>query len=70
MKLIYVVPLVVGAALLVRRFGPEMGEVCERVFDKMPDCFPPKWAYLNIIAIREQNERIISLLEEHMKASA
>ncbi len=69
MKLLRVVPLVVGAALLARRFGPQMEEVCERVLDKMPDCFPPKWAYMNITAIREQNERIISLLEEHMKAS-
>jgi hypothetical protein len=70
MKLLCVVPLVLGAALLVHRFGPEMGHVCERVFDRMPDSFPPKWAYLNITAIREQNERIISLLEEHVKASA
>jgi len=33
----------------------------------MPDEFPPKWMYLSITAIREQNERIIQLLEEQAK---
>jgi hypothetical protein len=70
MKLLRVLPLVAGAALLVHRFGPEMGKVCECIFDKLPDDFPPKWMYLNITAIREQNERIIALLEEHIEDSA
>lgn len=61
-------PVIVVGVLLVRRFGPEMGKVCERMFEKMPDEFPPKWMYLNIMAIREQNERIIHLLEEQAEA--
>ncbi|UCC69001.1 MAG: hypothetical protein JSV79_03520 [Armatimonadota bacterium] len=67
MKVLRWLPVVAGAVLLVRRFGPEMGEVCGCIFDKMPDEFPPKWMYLNIRAIREQNERIIQLLEEQAK---
>ena len=61
-------PVIVVGVLLVRRFGPEMGKVCERMFERMPDEFPPKWMYLNIMAIREQNERIIHLLEEQAEA--
>ncbi|UCH35857.1 MAG: hypothetical protein JSV65_05750 [Armatimonadota bacterium] len=60
-------PVIAGAILAAHHFGPKMGSVCERVFDKMPDNFPPKWMYLNITAIREQNDRIIQLLEEQAK---
>jgi len=67
-KLLRWLPVVAGAVLLIRRFGPEMGGICERVFENMPDDFPPKWMYLNITAIREQNDRIISLLEKQVKA--
>ena len=42
--------------------------VCERIFEKMPDDFPPKRMFLNVMAIREQNERIIELLEEQAEA--
>jgi len=68
MKALGWLPVIAGAAFLVHRFAPEMGKACEHVFDKMPDEFPPKWMYLNITAIREQNERIIQLLEEQAKA--
>jgi len=68
MKALGWLPVIAGVALLIRRFAPEMGKACEHVFDKMPDKFPPKWMYLNITAIREQNERIIQLLEEQAKA--
>ena len=61
-------PVIVVGVLLVRRFGPEMGKVCQRMFEKMPDEFPPKWMYLNIMAIREQSEHIIHLLEEQAEA--
>ena len=68
MKALRWLPVIAGAALLVRRFGPEMGCVCKRIFEKMPDDLPPKRMFLNIMAIREQNERIIELLEEQAKA--
>ena len=68
MKALGWLPLIAGAVLAAYHFGPKMGCVCERVFEKMPDTFPPKWMYLNITAIREQNERILQLLEEQAKA--
>ena len=68
MKALGWLPVIAGVVLLVHRFAPEMGKACEHVFDRMPDQFPPKWMYLNITAIREQNERIIQLLEEQAKA--
>lgn len=68
MKALRWLPVIAGVALLVRRFGPEMGKVCEHIFEKMPDEFPPKWMYLNIMAIREQNECIIELLKQQAKA--
>ncbi len=68
MKVLRWLPVVAGVAFLVRRFGPEMGCVCERIFEKMPDDFPPKRMFLNVTAIREQNERIIELLEEQAEA--
>ena len=68
MKVLRWLPVIAVGVLLVRRFGPEMGEVCERMLERMPDGFPPKWMYLNITAIREQNERIIHLLEKQAEA--
>ena len=72
MKALHWLPVVVGGVLLAKHFGVKMDCVCEgmtglceRALDKMPDKFPPKWMYLNITAIREQNDRIIALLEEH-----
>ncbi len=55
----------VGGVMLVMRFaGPKIGEFMDRKFEEAPEDFPPKWMYLNINAIREQNERILHLLEE------
>ena len=68
MKVLRWLPVVAGVALLIRRFGPETGCVCERIFEKVPDDFPPRRMFLNIVAIREQNERIIELLEEQAEA--
>jgi hypothetical protein len=68
MKALRWLPLIAGGVLLAKHFGPEMSCMCERVFEKMPDEFPPKRMYLNIVAIREQNDRIIQLLEEQAKA--
>jgi len=68
MKALRWLPAIAGGVLLAKHFGPKMVHMCERVFEKMPDDFPPKWMYLNITAIREQNGRIIQLLEEQAKA--
>jgi len=54
-----------GVVMLVMRFaGPKIGEFVDRQFEAAPEDFPPKWMYLNISAIREQNERILHLLQE------
>ena len=54
-----------GGVLLAKHFGPKMGGMCEGMAgmcEQMFETFPPKWMYLNITAIREQNDRIIELL--------
>jgi hypothetical protein len=68
MKTLRWLPVIAGAVLAAHHFGPKMGCLCERMLEKMPDHFPPKWMYLNITAIREQNERIIELLESRPKS--
>lgn len=55
---------VTGVGILTRRFHARLGCLPERLFEKLPDDFPPKWMFLNITAIREQNERILELLED------
>lgn len=61
MRLVFVVATL-GAVM--KAIGPKIGEVMERKFEEASDDFPPKWMFLNITAIRETNERILSLLEE------
>ncbi len=53
-----------AACVFLQRFG-------ERVFEKLPEHFPPKWMATNMRAIRDenarlltQNERILQLLED------
>ena len=55
--------VIAGAVLAAHHFCPKTGSLCERVFEMVPDDFPPKRMFLNVVAIREQNERIIELLE-------
>jgi hypothetical protein len=57
--------LVFGGVMFVMRLaGPKIGEFMDRKFEEAPDDFPPRWMYLNINAIREQNDRILQLLEK------
>ncbi len=70
MKLLRGLFFIAGVVLAARQFGVKMGDVCERVFEKMPDDFPPKRMFQNVTAIREQNDRILSLLEEQAKTPA
>ncbi len=65
--------LVIGAAVVAaaaytfRRVGSSLGEQamrqCETMFESMPDQFPPKRMMRGIDEIREQNTRILRLLE-------
>ena len=64
MRLLFFVTTL-GAVMKV--IGPKIGDVMERKFEEASDDFPPKWMFLNITAIRETNERILSLLEERAK---
>jgi hypothetical protein len=64
MRLVFVVAIL-GAVM--KAIGPKIGEVMERKFEEASDDFPPKWMFLNITAIRETNERILSLLEERVE---
>lgn len=64
MRLVFVVAIL-GAVM--KAIGPRIGEVMERKFEEASDDFPPKWMFLNITAIRETNERILSLLEERVE---
>jgi hypothetical protein len=63
-KLLIVMAVFAGAALLVRRLVAGCGRIdWEQKFAAMPDNAPPKWMFTNIGAIRENTERIIDLLE-------
>ena len=69
MKKLLIGAAVVGVAVYtVRRMGSTLGEramrECETVFASMPDDFPPKRMMRGIEEIREQNTRILRLLEE------
>ncbi len=63
MKMSRVLVVVVGAVAVVKLFRSGEGLSWESIIEKMPDDSPPKWMFLNISAIREQNDRIIELLE-------
>ena len=67
MKLSRVLLVAVGAVVVAKLVRSGKGLSWESILDKMPDDAPPKWMYLNISAIREQNDRIIELLEGEPK---
>lgn len=68
MKIVRLLLILGGMMLFMRFAGPKIGEFMDRKFEEAPDDFPPKWMYLNVSAIREQNERILQLLEEKESA--
>ncbi len=61
-KLLRIAAVVAGGMVIMRLVGPKLGERMDRMFEKAPDDFPPKWMYLNISAIRENTERILEVL--------
>lgn len=64
--------LAVGAVgmLLMRRMVPRMCRRMEQMMEKLPEDAPPRRMFMNMSAIREQNERILALLEEHVRHHA
>lgn len=60
--------LAAGGVLGARVLGPKLRERgirgCAEMFDRMPDEMPPKRIMRGIEDIREQNARILRLLEE------
>jgi hypothetical protein len=53
-----------AGALLARRCASACGEAdFAQIVERMPENAPPKWAFRNINAIRENTERILQLLE-------
>lgn len=63
MRKLFLLVLIGGGVFLARRFAPRLEDIdWEKKFADMPEDFPPKWMFINISAIREQNERILELL--------
>jgi hypothetical protein len=61
--------VVVGAVVLAKRHAlSRNGFDIERFVERMPDNAPPKWAFQNITAIRENTDRILELLDSRHKA--
>ena len=63
------IAIVAGAVVLAKRHALSRdGFDLERFLDRMPDNAPPKWAFNNISAIRENTDRILELLDSQPKA--
>lgn len=67
-KMLVAVAVGAGILILVRRFGPALGQrmmrKCEEMFDRMPEDFPPKRMMRRIDDIREQNAEILRRAEQ------
>jgi hypothetical protein len=61
--------VVIGAVVLAKRhaLGGDGFDI-ERFVERMPDNAPPKWAFQNITAIRENTDRILELLDSQKTA--
>lgn len=63
-KVLIFAAVLAGLGVLAKRFGPKMRNIdWAKKFEAMPDNAPPKWMFRNIIAIRENTDRILELLE-------
>jgi hypothetical protein len=61
--------VVIGAVVLAKRHALSRdGFDIERFVERMPDNAPPKWAFQNLTAIRENTDRILELLDGQQKA--
>ena len=64
-KALIVGAVVIGAVVLAKRHALSRdGFDIERFIERMPDNAPPKWAFNNITAIRENTDRILEILAE------
>jgi hypothetical protein len=71
--------IVIGAALagvgvlIARALGPKLQDRlmarCERMFEQMPDDFPPKRAMRGVEEIRVNTARTLELLEQRKQAA-
>ena len=62
-KVMIIGGVIAGAAILRQRLASSGGIDFERMVERMPENAPPKWMFRNIIAIRDNTERILELLE-------
>ncbi|HTK66193.1 MAG TPA: hypothetical protein VL595_27695 [Pseudonocardia sp.] len=71
MKKALVSAAVVGIlAVLATRLGSKMQDIdWEKRFAALPDNAPPKWMFRNIAAIRENTDRILTLVETERSGS-
>lgn len=64
-RLVLVGAGVLTAHALAPKLHARMLAACERMFEEMPDTFPPKRMLHGIEEIRVNSARTIELLEEH-----
>ena len=67
-KALIVGAVAIGAVVLAKRHVLSRDGSLEGWIERMPDNAPPKWAFQNISAIRENTDRILELLEREHKA--
>ncbi len=64
-KLVFAVVVLVGIAVLAKRFGAKWANVdWEERFESMPDDAPPKWMFRTISQIHDNTDRILELLQD------
>ena len=69
-KLLIVGGAAAGAAFVARRLASSSGGAdFGRLVERMPENAPPKWIFRNIIAIRENTDRILQLLESEDRST-
>ena len=67
-KALIVGAVVIGAVVLAKRRAlTRDGFDIETFIERMPDNAPPKWAFNNISAIRENTDRILEILDSQHK---
>ena len=70
-KALIVGAIVIGAVVVAkRRAMSREGFDIARFIERMPDNAPPKWAFQNITAIRENTDRILELLDNEQRAES
>ena len=73
-RILFMVPMAIAGGMAARSLGPKLRERCmagcERMFEQMPDDFPPKRMLRGIEESRANTARILELLEERQGAAA